>query len=310
MFFAKLIVFFDFSLRGGMLSLDPDFLRSFLAISETGSYAAAAERVNKTQSTVSAQMKRLEEMLGVSLFKKVGRRNVLTPEGQRLLGYARSMVRLNDETVTAFRPQSVKGSIKIGTSDDYAQAFLPRVLADFSRTHCCVEVEVVTDGTPALIPRLESEHFDALIVSCLPGDNGVEILRRDKLRWIGSRTCPVHRDDPLPLALWADGCTWRAMALSALARGGRNWRLAYTTSNAPLLATAVRDGLGVTVGPGWYLGEGLCFLPEMDAKLPLGETAMGVKVRPGASSPALEAFLEHLRCHVRADMSRDSEMIA
>ena len=101
-----------------MIAIDPDFLRSFLAISDTGSYGAAAKRVNKTQSTVSAQMKRLEETLGVALFEKAGRRNLLSPEGLRLLQYAKSIVRLNEETVNPFRQVEATGAIKIGLSDD------------------------------------------------------------------------------------------------------------------------------------------------------------------------------------------------
>lgn len=285
-----------------MLSLDPDFLRSFLAISETGSYGAAARHVNKTQSTVSAQMKRLEEILGVTLFAKEGRRNVLSPAGQRLLEYARPIVRLNDETVSAFRPPDVSGTLRIGTSDDYAQAFLPPILKSFTRTYPAVELEIVTGEGWRLLELDQDEPFDALLLTAGRGDTGSEPLRQDRLHWIGPERLSPHTGPRLPLVLWGSGCPWRAKALAALAEAGRDWRLAYTSSNVPLLLASVRDGLGVTVGPRWYVGEGLRVLEDMDAAYPLGMDGIWAKTRPeSASLPALSAFLDALRFHFRQE---------
>ncbi len=286
-----------------MLSLDPDFLRSFLAISDTGSYSAAALQVNKTQSTVSAQMKRLEEMLGAALFERVGRRNVLTAEGRRLMEYARPIVRLNDETIFAFRPPEVSGAIRIGTCDDYAQAFLPPILKQFARTHPAVEVEVVTGDLVELRRHEHTEKFDALLISSCDPEPGVEPLRVDKLHWVGAEQHCRHMDDHLPLALWSDGCTWRAQALTALAAGGRDWRVAYTTSNAPLLISTVRDGLGITVAPRWYLVPGLKILEEMDERYPLGDATIYIQTRSESNSPPLTAFLDYLRAHFRPQVA-------
>ncbi len=291
-----------------MLSLDPDFLRSFIAICDAGSYGAAATQVNKTQSTISAQMKRLEDMLGVALFEKAGRRNALTAEGVRLLDYARPMVRLNDETVLAFRPPEVSGAIRIGTSDDYAQAFLPPILARFARTYPGIEVEVVTGDAVELRRRERTEHFDALLLSnCDPGLD-VEMLRSDPLHWVGSERHCRHLDERVPLALWSDGCSWRGQALAALAAGGRDWRLAYTTSNAPLLIATVRDGLGITVAPRWYLTPGLKILDDMDARYPLGEASIVIKKHPEANTPPLMAFLDYLKAHFRPSIVLQSEV--
>lgn len=281
-----------------MYSLDPDFLRTFLAISETGGFASAAEQVNKTQSTVSAQVKRLEEILDTRLFEKIGRRNALTNEGRKLMEYARAMVRLNDEAVRSFRPPEVSGAVKIGTTDDYAQAFLPETLTSFARTHPAIEVEIVTGPSRLLEPQLEAENFDAVILLCQPGDMDMEILRTDRLHWIGAYNATVQFDDPLPLALWANGCAWRDMALASLAQAGRDWRIAYTTSNAPLLASTVRRQLGITVAPDWFAVDNLYVLDEMDRRYPLGTADIGIKLRAGEPSPALAAFVTHLRDHM------------
>lgn len=288
-----------------MLSLDPDFLRSFLAICDTGSYGAAAERVNKTQSTISAQMKRLEETLGVGLFEKTGRRNVLSPAGRQLLEYARLIVRLNDQTVNAFRAPEVRGAIKIGTSDDYAQIFLAPILNRFAYTHPAVEVEIVTADSAELMRRNDAESFDAMLISRDRPDLNVELelLRTDRLHWIGSAR-HNHDDERLPLALWSDGCSWRAKALAALAAAGRQYRLVFTTSNAPLLMQTVRDGRGVTIGPRWYLAEGMKVLDDLDAACPLGEDGVGIYVRPGAESQQLDVFLDQVRTQFRHDAAR------
>lgn len=284
-----------------MTSVDPDLLRSFLAIVDTGSYGAAAEQVHKTQSTVSAQIKRLEEILGCGLFEKSGRRNVLSPDGERLVEFARAIVGLNDETVAAFRPKPLAGRITVGTGDDYAQAFLPAILGRFARTHQDIEVEVVTDRSQRIRQEIEDGTFDVGIMSARPGEPRFEVLRRDRLHWIGSDRIRTETRTPLPLALWPDGCPWRSMALAALAIARRDWRVAHTTSNAPLLTAAVREGLGVTAAPDWYLGPGLRILPELDAACPLGEVEIGLKLGPDAGSPSVETFLDYLRTALRGE---------
>ncbi len=277
-----------------MFALDPDFLRTFIAISETGSYGAAGERVNKTQSTVSAQMRRLEEIVGVALFEKEGRRNVLTPEGRKLLEYAASMVRLNDEALKAFRPPEISGRVRVGAVDEYAQAFLPDALSVFNRTHSAVEVCVATGSSAQLRPLVDAGEIDAAIITCQSGSEAMEIIRSDRLHWIGPENGCVHLEKVLPLSVWSDGCSWREMGMAALARGGREWRLTFTTSNASLLGRTVRDGLGVTVAPEWFLTDGLRVLDDLDARYPLGRAEIGIKRRPGCDDPALEAFLAHL----------------
>ena len=129
-------------------TLDLDQLRTFVAIVETGSFTRAAEVVFKTQSAVSMQMRRLEERIGKPVFARDGRASRLTEEGERLLGYARRMVRLNDETVAAFDETELSGAVRLGIPDDYADRFLPEVLARFTRSNPRVELTVHGAGLP------------------------------------------------------------------------------------------------------------------------------------------------------------------
>ncbi|WP_421950652.1 LysR substrate-binding domain-containing protein [Pelagibacterium sp.] len=278
-----------------MFSLDPDFLRTFLAISETGSFGAAGEKVNKTQSTVSAQMKRLEEIVGVPLFEREGRRNVLTLDGLKLLEYAASMVRLNDEALRAFQPVEMSGNLRLGAIDEYAQAFMPGTLRTFGAAHPAVQVEVITGSTAQLRDMLAEGELDAAIISCRAGDSEMEMLRADRLHWIGGEGTSAHFADPLPFCAWSVGCSWREMASAALARDGRDWRLAVATSNAALIGLTVRDGLGVAVAPSWFVSPGLRILEEMDARYPLGIAEIGIKRSTSAANPMLDAFIAHVK---------------
>lgn len=281
-----------------MFSLDPDFLRTFLAISETGSFGAAGERVHKTQSTVSAQMKRLEEILDVSLFEREGRRNVLTADGRKFLEYAASMVRLNDEALNVFRRPDVCGCIEIGAIDEYAQQFFPEVLASFARTHPGVQVEVKTGTSVHLRDLLDSGGLDAAVLSVRSGETDIDIIRQDRLHWLTAESACLHFEEQLPFVAWSDSCSWRQMAMAALAQGGRGARVTITTSNAGLVTAAVRNGLGVAVAPRWFLAPGLKVIEDLDARYPLGISRVGVKRRPGVEDPALDAFLGHLHSHM------------
>jgi len=128
-------------------ALDLDQLRTFMAIADSGSFTRAAEAVNRTQSAVSMQMRRLEERLGKPVFKRDGRVSRLTDDGERLLGYARRMIRLNDETLAAFDDHELSGAVRLGTPGDYAARFLPEVLARFARSNPLVEVSVECDSS-------------------------------------------------------------------------------------------------------------------------------------------------------------------
>ena len=145
--------------------LDLDQLQTFISIADTGSFTRAAEEVHRTQSAVSMQMRRLEERIGKPLFEKDGRSNRLTEEGEKLLTYARRMIRLNRETLAAFDDNSLEGHIRIGTPDDYADRFLPEIMARFSRSNPRVELSVICEPTPGLREHLKRGNLDIALVT-------------------------------------------------------------------------------------------------------------------------------------------------
>ncbi|HSP26546.1 MAG TPA: LysR family transcriptional regulator, partial [Saliniramus sp.] len=136
--------------------LDVDQLKTFVAIADAGSFTRAGDLVHKTQSAVSMQMKRLEERVGRPLFNRDGRIARLTEDGERLLDYARRIVRLNTECLSCFEDAALTGRVRLGLPDDYADRYLPEILASFSRAHPRAEITVICEPTLMLIERMQS----------------------------------------------------------------------------------------------------------------------------------------------------------
>ena len=172
--------------------LDLDQLQTFIAIADTGSFTRAAEEVHRTQSAVSMQMRRLEERIGKPLFERDGRTNRLTEEGDRLLTYARRMLYLNRETLAAFDDRRLEGTIRIGTPDDYADRFLPEIMARFARSNPRVELTVVCEPTPGLAEHIKRGNLDLALVTHNDARGQSEVVRREPLLWVGSANHATH----------------------------------------------------------------------------------------------------------------------
>ena len=186
--------------------LDLDQLQTFTTIADCGSFTRAADRVHKTQSAVSMQMRRLEERIGKALFEKDGRSNRLTEDGEKLLGYARRMIQLNRETVAAFDDTQLEGHIRIGTPDDYADRFLPEVMARFVRSNPRVELSVVCEPTVNLDEMIRRGSLDIALVTHHSDNHPNEIVRREPLLWVTSANHATHEEAILPIAVGRPTC--------------------------------------------------------------------------------------------------------
>ena len=158
--------------------IDIDQLRTFIAIAETGSFTRAADIVHKTQSAVSMQMKRLEERLDRPIFVRDGRASKLTEDGQRLLDYARRIVKLNIEALSAFSDAELTGRVRLGVPDDYADRYLPEIMARFSRAYPGVELTVLCEPSVELFERIDANELDLAIVTNCEGSRPSEPFRR------------------------------------------------------------------------------------------------------------------------------------
>ena len=229
------------------MNLPTDLLRTFLAIADTRSFTRAAEIVHRTQSAVSMQMRRLEETLGRPLFLRSGRTVVLTADGETLLGYARRMLRLNDEAVAAVSRPEVSGVVRLGSPDDFVGRYLPGILARFARAYPQVRVEVTCEPTAYLIGMLERGEVDLAINSRVnPGENE-QVLRKEPTLWVSSARHFVHEQEPVPLALFQEGCFFRGWAFRALDEANRSYRVAYASPSISGIQAAVAAGLAVSL---------------------------------------------------------------
>jgi DNA-binding transcriptional LysR family regulator len=274
--------------------IDIDQLRTFIAISETGSFTRAADVVHKTQSAVSMQMKRLEERLGRPIFARDGRASKLTEDGERLLDYARRIVKLNIEALAAFSDAELTGRVRLGVPDDYADRYLPEIMARFSRVYPGVELTVTCEPSVELFQRIDANDLDLAIVTDCGSARASESFRRERLLWVTSSRHPTHLEQPLPLALGRTTCGWRRAAVECLDTIGRPYRVLYSSANAGAVAAAVLSGLAVSVFPESGLRTGMRVLSATDGFPELPSCRVGLVRSPHERSPLAEALAEHI----------------
>ena len=274
--------------------LDIDQLQTFIAIVDAGSFTRAADKVFKTQSAVSMQMRRLEERIGKPLFVKDGRTNRLTDEGERLLGYARRMIKLNNETMAAFDDQKLEGAIRIGTPDDYADRYMPGIIARFAKTHPGVELYIECEPSSELSARLQRGELDVALVTHDPLLRSSEVVRTEPLYWVTSMNHTVHEEPVVPLAVGRTSCRWRNLACSALDASGRDYQILFTSWSATVVASAVLSGLAVSLLPECAVRPGMRILSQLDGFPALAPAQIGLMRRPGAPATLVNAVCGHI----------------
>ncbi len=276
-------------------NLEPDLLRSFLAVAETESFTAAARRLNRTQSAVSLQIRRLEESLGQALFERTTRRLGLTQAGEKLMGYARRLLQLNDLAWQDLTAPAVEGRVTLGIPDDYG-FYLPQILAHFSQLYPRVDLEVHCDLSVELVRHVQQGDIDLALVTRQPRSPGGEELLREPLVWAGPSGHSVAERDPLPLALFSQGtCVFRDQGLQALEAAGRRWRVAYTSQSLAGLRAAVRAGLAVTVVTRSMLGGDLVAVGASAGLPALPSVAITLHRAPGRPSTAVQRLAALMR---------------
>ena len=274
--------------------LDLDQLQTFIAIADTGSFTRAAEEVHRTQSAVSMQMRRLEERIGKPLFEKDGRMNKLTEEGDRLLSYARRMIHLNRETLAAFDDKRLEGTIRIGTPDDYADRFLPEIMARFGRSNPLVELSVVCEPSPNLDALIRRGALDIALVTQNDEVRHSEVVRREPLLWVSSANHSTHEAEVLPMAFGRQGCIWRQAACGVLDRVGRQYRVLFTSWSATVVAAAVLSGLALSILPECALRPGMRVLGEADGFGRLPDCQIGIMRGHTGHTAIVEALARHI----------------
>jgi len=275
--------------------LDIDQLRTFVAIADTGSFTRSAEIVHKTQSAVSMQMKRLEERVGKAIFERNGRLSKLTEDGERLLDYARRIVRLNAECIASFNESELVGRVRLGLPDDYADRYLPEILARFSRSNPRAEVTVSCEPSPNLIDHIQNGDLDLAIITHVDRRGPSEIVRVEQLLWVSSARHGVHEEAPVPLALGRSTCDWRHSATEALESAGRPFRILYVSWHSTAVGAAVLAGLAVSVLPESAVRPGMRILGPSDGFPALPSCKIGLIRNRHEGNPLADALGFHIR---------------
>ena len=227
--------------------LDPHLLQSFVAIVETGSFTRAGERMHLTQSTISQQMRRLEQQLGCPLLDRSGRQVVTTAQGETLLGLARRILGLLAQAGDRVGEASLP--LRLGVPEDFAAGAMTAVLAAFARQYPEVRLEVQSDLSHALWQAFEAGELDLALIKQGRGQ-GVPIARwREPLAWVDSRDWPAGERDPVPLVVFPSEGLYRRQITDALDARGIPWRIAYVSASLASLQGAVSAGIGVSLLP-------------------------------------------------------------
>ncbi|MGO4127595.1 LysR substrate-binding domain-containing protein [Inquilinus sp. YAF38] len=281
------------------ITFDLDVLRSFATGMELGSFAKAAERLGRSTSAVSAQLRKLEEQAGRPIFRKSGRGLALTEAGETMLAYARRLLTLNDEAAAAVHGADLEGWVRLGLSEDFGEALLPAVLGRFARAHPKVRIEARIARSFDLLDRVGSGQLDLALAW---GDGGAlpyaARIAELPMRWIGPAAGDLgssfgRPDEPLPLATLEAPCLLRTAATTALDHAGIPWRLAFVSPSLGGLWAAVAAGLGVTIRTDFGLPAGVRVLDPAAAPalLSLPLTLLRAEAEPDPVAARLAAIL-------------------
>jgi DNA-binding transcriptional LysR family regulator len=276
------------------MELHIDLLKTFLAIIDTGGFTAAGRRVFRTQSAISMQVRRLEETLGQPLFERAGRTFRLAPAGEALVPYARRLVKLHEEALTAMVKPDVTGSVRIGIIDDYALRFLPAILSSFASAYPQVQVTVRCEPTSLLVPALAKGELDLALVNGDPSEED-QVVRREQVVWVTSANHLTHEEEPLPLAVFHTECIFRKWALEALDSVGRGYRVAYQSPSVAGVVATVSAGLAVAIMLASIVPQEFRILKKEDGFPDLPTARIVLKRAPGQVSPAMACMAQHIQ---------------
>ena len=230
------------------MSLDTVTLQCFLAVSDSGSFTRAADRVGRTQSAISQQIAKLENLVGKPLFNR-GKNLSLTPEGEIFLAYAKQIYLLHRESLDRFKEPELQ--IRFGLPGDFATVILSDVLVDFSRLHPRILLNVECDLSIHVLEGFKAGKLDLVLIKMMPPNEFLQqtMIWREPVKWIGKPELlpAINKNTVVPLVLSPKPCVYRESAIHALEKAGIKWRVAYTSPSYAGKMAAVKAGLGISI---------------------------------------------------------------
>lgn len=275
--------------------LDSDLLCTFLTIAETGSISRAAERLGRTQSAISMQVKRLEDFSGRPLFKRLPRGVRLTEAGEALMPEARQVIQSLETATRRLQDQPMSGAITIGISEDYSIPLLTPALAHFADLHPKVTITVRSEPTPSIDDAFEAGEIDLAVLAIDSGAVAGELLYQDPTDWVVSKSHHLEDRDPVPVAVFDEDCWWRDAALKSLQARGTPYHIAFSSRSLAGIQAAVQSGLAVGMMGRSTAPSGTRILGRADGFDPLPSASIVLKCREGDPSPAFTGMASAIR---------------
>jgi len=268
--------------------LDLELLRSFVSVVEAGGFTRAGARVHRTQSTVSQQIKRLEDDIGQVLLHRDGKSVRPTEAGERLLSYARRLLSLAEEARDVLRQPDGEGAVRLGIPEDFAAYRLAKLLGAFARSHPGLRLDVRADQSKHLARDLERGELDLALYKREAGANGAIAVWPERVHWVTSKSHPIDLDVPsVPLIGFPLGCIYRAGAIHALESAGRAWHTAYTSSSLAGIQAAVAAGMGLSILSEMSIQPDHRVLTTKEGFAPINKTEVALMAAPDASPATL-----------------------
>jgi DNA-binding transcriptional LysR family regulator len=275
--------------------LDSDLLRTFVAVADSGNITRAASQVSRTQSAVSMQIRKLEEMVGDPLFLRGARGVELTRKGGQLLANARRIVSLIDETAAQLAAPALDGRVRIGIPEEYGQSVLSRALAVFAKHHPKVEITVIYGCSAVRLAQLRAGELDLAVVFEWQDFSEGEVLMTDPTVWVTSMTHHMHEETPVPIALYGSSGWCRDFAVRSLSERGIEFRIAYTSDTGGGLRLAVISGLAIAPISRSNIPEGCRELTDADGFGDIDASHVVLHRNPNSASPTVSGMAEAIR---------------
>lgn len=283
-----------------MKLLDPELLRTFIAFADAGSLARAAAAVARSPSAVTAQMQRLEELVGEPLLASQGRGRVLTPAGEEFAVHARRVLDAHRDAWLGVKGARADGRVRLGATQDFTETLLPGLLRTFVRSHPRVRFELRVGRSAELSRMLAEGQLDVLVAMRLAPEADEVATFREPMLWLAADQGLATSGPALPLALLDAPCHFRDAALAALDAARRPCRLAVTSASLAGLFAAVRGGVAVTLRTARWVGPGLAPAPAALSLPKAAEAEFSLRLRRAGGEQAA-TLADMLRVRLEVD---------
>lgn len=265
--------------------MDTFLLKTFLSLAKTGNFTETAKILNLSQSAISLQLSRLEELLGKKLFKRDNRNVSLTAEGEQLLVYAQDILKTERQMRAHFQKKTLKAELRFGAPEDVTTFFLPKIFGAFLEIHPEITLNVRCEFTKNLMEGFKNEEYDLILIKQDPLTpyTGSEALWQEELVWVSGEKWKRDSSLEIPLIAAPAPCVYRERAIDGLTKEGIRWRIAYTSPSIAGTIAAVKALLGIAILPKKMVPKEFYIIKELPS---LKKTQIALLLSPKSSEEA------------------------